>query len=86
MSPRASPWTTPKGCAGPRPGTHGPRASWSRHRGLARRRVARSSSRVAMRALRQALWAAMSWVRRPLVPARRGGAAVRMPRSGWRRP
>jgi hypothetical protein len=57
------------------------RSLFSRHSGLARSLVSRSSSSVARRALRQAIWASMSWGRRPLVPARRFCAAVRVPIS-----
>jgi hypothetical protein len=71
---------------GPLPGALGNRASFARHRGLARRRVSIAASRGANRSLRQGLGAAMAVWRRPLVPARRFGSAVRLPRRGWRRP
>jgi hypothetical protein len=71
---------------GPMPGTLCHKSSCSRHRGLARSLVARSSSNVARRALSQAIGASLSWGRRPLVLARRCCSAVRMPISGWRRP
>ena len=62
------------------------RSSFSRHRGLARSVVSSSSSSVAIPAFSHVIWAAMSFLRRALVPARRFCSAVRMPISGWRRP
>jgi hypothetical protein len=56
---------------GPIPGALCNTSSLSRHTGLARRSVSRSSSSVARRALRQAIWASMSCARYALVPARR---------------
>ena len=71
---------------GPRPGARCHRASWSRHRGLARRRVSRAASSVGRRSWRPVRGAARSVWRRPLGPATRGGAAVCLPLRGWRRP
>jgi len=71
---------------GPIPGARCHTSSFSRHSGLARRRVAMSASSVARRSLSQVLCACMSVWRRPLVPARRCCSAVRRPTSGWRRP